>query len=134
MVSARTLHSYYHKWPTPLTQKDLAKEWYMHNLTPREELAASLATAGHCLVDNLRFDHALEAYHRAGKLVPRDRALLPPLLGQLLGAGGVIHIARAISVQFTADTRRGTPEGLGDFLLHRTALFAFGLYDHVLRQ
>ena len=63
---------HYHRWPVPLTQRDLDRGYYLHSMSPAEELACFLAARGHCLRDNLRLAEAVEAFAEAGTLAPRD--------------------------------------------------------------
>ena len=61
---------HYLQWPRPLTQRDLASGRYLRPLNDDETLALFLETRGHCLVDNLRFDEAREAYKQAAQVAP----------------------------------------------------------------
>jgi hypothetical protein len=56
--------------PRPLTAHDLAKGIYLRNMTPPEVLALFIHQRGRCLLDNLRFDAAIEAFKHAARLEP----------------------------------------------------------------
>ena len=59
---------FYHSWPFPLSEIELATGRYLESLSPREELAHFLGNRGNCLRDNLQGPRALEAYYYAAKL------------------------------------------------------------------
>jgi hypothetical protein len=63
---------YYRTWPEPWSAPDKSGGWYLKSLAPKVELAAFLATAAECLVDNNRLDHAIQAYQWACGLSPLD--------------------------------------------------------------
>ena len=63
---------HYRRWPFPITDTEMEKGLFLRNLSPREELALLVETRGNCLFANLRLVEALEAYHHAEQLAPRD--------------------------------------------------------------
>jgi hypothetical protein len=63
---------YYHKWPLPLTDADKQSGQFLTSLTPTQELAAFLATRGHCLYDLKKYDNATYIYSSASKFNPSN--------------------------------------------------------------
>ena len=63
---------YYHTWPVAWTVAEKQANCYLRSLTPKEELAAFMATRAACLEDIGRFDEAAQAYRWACGLVPHD--------------------------------------------------------------
>lgn len=61
---------YYHDWPKPLSEEDLASGGYLTSLNPARELALFLHTRGICLGKNQRFQEAREALLVAARLAP----------------------------------------------------------------
>jgi hypothetical protein len=57
---------HYHRWPKPLSTKDLAMKHYLRSLRPREALATFLAGRASCLIDHLRLGEALLSSCLAG--------------------------------------------------------------------
>ncbi len=85
---------HYVTWPHPLAAEEIARGWYLQNLTPREELAVFFEQRGACLLDHLRFAEAAEALSIAEQLAPeypfyRQQRLaleiLRPLGGAIIG-------------------------------------------------
>lgn len=66
---------YYRRYPKPLTDEELALGFYLHSLSPREELASFLGERGTCLVDHLQTYAALEAFYYADGLFPDSPCL-----------------------------------------------------------
>lgn len=62
---------YYHTWPRPLTEEELASGRFLRPLNAPESLALFLETRGHCLTDNRRFDEARHAYDLAHRIAPQ---------------------------------------------------------------
>jgi len=65
---------YYKNWPFKLTQREVRVGRYLISMSPAEELAAFLASRGHCLLDNGRTEEALGIYAAAHRLAPEDPA------------------------------------------------------------
>jgi hypothetical protein len=63
---------YYRAWPKPITDDEVRRGYYLRSLRPREELAVFLGERGNCLMDNMRFLEAAEAYRYAAELAPHD--------------------------------------------------------------
>jgi regulator of sirC expression with transglutaminase-like and TPR domain len=63
---------YYLTWPRPIFPSEIQRGWFMHNLSPREELAFFLGQRGNCCIDNLQMHRAVEAFHHADQLAPDD--------------------------------------------------------------
>jgi hypothetical protein len=63
---------YYRDWPLPTTPDEVARSGWLVSLMPREELAAFLASRGHCWQDNRRYRPAVEAYAWATARAPRQ--------------------------------------------------------------
>jgi hypothetical protein len=61
---------YYHTWPLPLTENEIRNGQFLMSLTPAQELAAFLATRGHCLYDMKRYADASYVYSSASKFDP----------------------------------------------------------------
>lgn len=61
---------FYRTWPEPWTEAEEVEGLYLRSMSPREELAAFLATRGHCLTDNCHLAQALESYSWASDLAP----------------------------------------------------------------
>lgn len=83
---------HHRRFPRPLTEADLASGLFLRNMTPHEILAELFAQRGHCLLDHLRIDEALEAYHQARRLVPGHpfhemSATVATMLGRILHGG-----------------------------------------------
>ena len=53
---------YYKQWPYPSSESEIRTEGYLHNLTPKQELAAFAQLRASCLQENDRLDESLEAY------------------------------------------------------------------------
>lgn len=62
----------YKTWPQKLTSDEVASGRFLRSLTPPEELALFLASRGHCLLDNGRFEEARAAYGAAHRLAARE--------------------------------------------------------------
>lgn len=73
---------YYHTWPLPMSDAELASGDYLRSLSRAEELAVFLSTRGHCLQKAGRLAEAQLAYAQAHQLVPAS----PLYLGFLAGA------------------------------------------------
>jgi len=65
---------YYRAWPMASTDREVETNRYLVSLTPPEELAVSMASRGHCLVENRRAKEGYDAYTIASRLAPRDPA------------------------------------------------------------
>lgn len=63
---------YYLTWPEPIGSEDIHRGTYLRSLEPKEELAAFLASHGHCLLDNGRLADARTAYDCSRFLAPND--------------------------------------------------------------
>lgn len=63
---------YYVTWPEPIRSEDIHRGTYLRSLEPKEELAAFLASRGHCLLDNGRLEDARTAYDCSRFLAPND--------------------------------------------------------------
>jgi len=61
---------YYRDRPLPLQDQWIERGEFLKSLSPQEELAAFLASRGHCLNDNGRFAEARECYAAAARLHP----------------------------------------------------------------
>lgn len=59
---------HYRNWPRVFSVADRAHPRWLRNLTPRQELAHHLAERGHCLLDNLRLEEAIQAYYFARQM------------------------------------------------------------------
>lgn len=62
---------YYKKWPFPLTDEELASEFYLKSLSPVEEYAVFLETRGLCLLEHEKYAEALEAFNHVQRLIPQ---------------------------------------------------------------
>ena len=63
---------YYHNFPIPLSEKDLREKRYLYSFTPRQELACFLVGRGVCLLYNMRWMEAAEAFYHACQLDPKN--------------------------------------------------------------
>jgi hypothetical protein len=63
---------YYVTWPEPIRAEDIHCGTYLRSLESKEELAAFLASRGHCLLDNGRLADARTAYDCSRFLAPND--------------------------------------------------------------
>lgn len=66
---------YYRHWPKPITPSQERDNGFIRAMTPWEELAAFAETRGNCLLDNFRFEHAVESFCLAHKIAPHKRRL-----------------------------------------------------------
>ena len=62
---------YYHRYPRPLSDKELASGMFLRNFTPREQLAVFLKERAQCCMDNFQLAEGVEAYHYADRLAPK---------------------------------------------------------------
>ena len=90
----------YHDQPRPLNDEELASGQFLRNLTPREELSLFLRERGHCLLDNLRFFEAADAYYLADQLAP-----------DMPGAANAYPVAMALWNVLIASKNRARAEG-----------------------
>jgi hypothetical protein len=77
---------FYHKWPYPLSEADLASREYLVSLTPAEELAVFMAARGHCYMDLRRFPEAVGAYKEMARFAPTFKVHGDFLTGAQLAA------------------------------------------------
>ena len=70
--SGMTSHvdSYYRKWPMPITDADIKANGYLHSMTPKQELAAFMASRGFCHLASKDFPSAKASYDLATSLSP----------------------------------------------------------------
>jgi len=66
---ART-EDFYRNWPAPMTAKQEEHCGYLRSRTEREEIAIFAGNRGNCLIDNLKFRPAIEAYALARQFFP----------------------------------------------------------------
>src|SRR5262249_21785344 len=69
---------YYLTWPKPLTEDDIQLDFYLRDLTPREELAEQLFERAICFRENLKCRAALIAIYHAAAICPQN----PQVLGE----------------------------------------------------
>lgn len=62
--------AYYRNWPGPLSAREERHGGLIRRCTPREELSYLAIQRGHCLLDNLQFRQAIEAFCLACCLAP----------------------------------------------------------------
>ncbi len=67
---------FYRSWPQNLTPAEVASGRFLRSLTPPEELVLFLASRGHCLLDNGRFEEARAVYRAAHRLAPIEEVYL----------------------------------------------------------
>lgn len=65
----------YRQWPRKVTPKQERDNGFIRQKTDREELAAFAVNRGNCLIDNLQFNPALEAFALAHEMVPANHSL-----------------------------------------------------------
>lgn len=63
---------HYRTWPRPISAGDVKSGLFLRNLNPDEELAAFVATRGHCFEDRGLLRDAIVAYSHAHRLAPTD--------------------------------------------------------------
>jgi len=61
---------HYRTWPFPFAVDERNDPFWLHNISPRGEMAIHLAQRSHCLMDHLQLDEALEAIYFAKKMEP----------------------------------------------------------------
>ncbi|MEQ9587244.1 MAG: hypothetical protein RJS97_04750 [Parvibaculaceae bacterium] len=64
---------HYTEWPVQLSDEELNSGWYLKSMSPRQELAAFLATRGSCLTDTGRFGEALQCFDWCRRLTGESR-------------------------------------------------------------
>lgn len=64
---------HYIEWPVQLSDEELNSGWYLKSMSPRQELAAFLATRGSCLTDTDRFGEALQCFDWCRRLTGESR-------------------------------------------------------------
>ena len=92
---------HYCTWKTPITDSEVRRGAFLRNLTRREEFACFLSERGNCLLDHLQIGEALEAYHHAHRIAPRDECIRANwIVASMMG--------RALEGAKRAADRRGT--------------------------
>jgi hypothetical protein len=61
---------HYLTWPSQISEEELECGWFLHSLSPRQELALFLHERGICCIDNLQMHDAVEAFYYAHQLAP----------------------------------------------------------------
>src|SRR5690606_35939969 len=62
--------AYYHTWPHPVTEQQIASNGYLKSLSPAEELAGFLAVRGHHSMDLGKPRFAARCYENACRIDP----------------------------------------------------------------